>query len=571
MPKKRSFAKKIFRFIGFTLLSIIGLILTVSLIIVLYINFGIRTIPEPIPEDLSSLELERTQIDSNFYNIGNNWIRKSNTGLWEMYIEGTAFERGVINGKLSKELIIKQEDAFVDQIKEMIPSMSYLRFLKYLIKWFNSDIDTYIKKEYLLEIYGISFSASDDYEYIGTKYHRILNYHAAHDIGHALQDLNMAGCTSFSAWNGRSEDSSLIIGRNFDFYVGDKFAEDKIIYFANPFKGYKYMVVSWGGMIGAVSGMNEYGLTVTINAAKSDMPQSAKNPISLLAREMLQYSKNIEEAYEIAKNRDLFVSEAIMIGSAEDNETAIIEKSPTKTDIFYSDKKNHILCSNHFQSNTFKNEESNIENIKTSSSNYRYKRLEELLEKFPALNIYNTAEILRDQKGLNDKNIGMSNEKAMNQLIAHHSIIFKPHERKFWISTSPWQLGKYVCYDLNKIFEIAPGLKENKEIYEQNLIIEADSFLYTDNYKDFLKYQALKNEIIKSSKENKNFSDNEIEELISANPEFYLVFSLVGDYYLKKGEVQKAKEYYEIALSKEIPVVSEIEKIKEHIRECVKE
>ena len=51
---------------------------------------------------------------------------------------------GVVNGKLTKELIFKQEKAFVDHIGEMIPSESYLDFLKYFIRFFNRDIDEYI-------------------------------------------------------------------------------------------------------------------------------------------------------------------------------------------------------------------------------------------------------------------------------------------------------------------------------------------------------------------------------------------------------------------------------------------
>ena len=549
---------KILKYTGiFFLVVILGL--------VAYYNLAI-SIDVPENTNLEALKLERKKLGDNFYVLKNNWLRKNKYGIWEMYLEGEAFERGVVHGKLAKELVVKQEDNFVGQLKQLIPSQTYLNFLKYFIVWFNRDIDKYIPEEYKKEIYGVSFSASDNYSFIGTNYERILNYHAAHDIGHALQDKNMVpGCTAFSTWDSRTIDSSLIVGRNFDFFVGEGFAEDKIVCFIKPDSGYKIMYVTWGGFTGVVSGMNEKGLTITLNASKSDVPSGSATPISVLAREILQYAKNIKEAYAIAEKRKTFVSESIMIGSAEDDKTYIIEKSPTKIDL-YETTGNQILCSNHFQGSSFNSEK----DIKERSSVYRYQRLQQLLSRYDKLDEKKVALILRDQKGLDDKNIGMGNEKALNQLIAHHSIIFKPKKKIVWVSANPFQLGAYVAYDLNKIFADAPGMKIDKEISEEQLLIPADSFLLSKDYQKFLIYKGLR----KTFQENKNklltlFGDFYINNLITSNPEFYYTYWLVGDYYqFNAKEYSKAIKYYEIALTKEVPRDNEIDYLNKAILKC---
>jgi len=549
----------------------IGCLLTSLILLISFcIVFNIITkLTPPKPTDLSSLKLQRIQIDSNFYVCGNNWLQKNNYGLWELYVEGTAFERGVINGKLTKDLIWKQEDAFVEQINQIIPSRFYLHFLKYLISWFNRDIDQCIEPEYLLEIYGISQSASNNYNFIGSKYERILNYHGAHDIGHAMQDYHIVGCTSFSTWGLKSEDTTLLIGRNFDFYVGDKFAEDKIVCFINPDKGYKLMMVTWGGMIGAVSGMNEKGLTITLNAGKSEIPYEAATPISIIAREILQYAKNINEAFAIAKKHKSFVSESLMIGSLEDNKTVIIEKTPLTTTMFASDT-NFIICSNHFQSKELKNTDLNIQNIKESSSMFRYNRVMELLNSYPTMNVTNAAELLRNKEGLGNKQIGMGNEKSINQLIAHHSIIFKPAQKMVWVSTNPYQLGAYVAYDLNKIFANFKGLKVKTEIITPSLTIAADSFLLSSDYQSYLKYRKYK-QLLSFFIKNAPYiqlPESFIISFINTNPKNYLTFMLAGEYYQKKNNYSKAMVYYQLALTKEIATHTEQNQINENITKC---
>jgi tetratricopeptide (TPR) repeat protein len=537
-------------------LRVIGVMVLLFGLLFAYLAW-VSKINPPKVSDLSALQLQREEPDTGLYTIKNSWFRKSNSGLYEMYVEGSPYELGTVNGKLSEELVKKQEDYFSEQINKMIPSKSYLHFLKYLIGWFNRNLPENVTDEYKQEIYGVSQSASDGYTYIGTKYSRILNYHSAHDIGHALQNMMLVGCTSFGTWGNASQDSTMIIGRNFDFWVGDNFAKNKIVEFVNPSSGYKFMSVTWGGFVGVVSGMNEKGLTVTINSAKSSIPSGSATPVSLVVREIVQYAKNIKEAIAIAQKRKMFVSESFLVGSAMDNKAVVIEKTPDSLSI-YDPNKNEILCTNHFQSNDFWNSEPNVEQRQNSASVYRYQRLTQLLQQNGPNTVQKTINILRDYKGVNNADIGLGNEKAVNQFIAHHAIVFEPQQLKVWVSTSPWQMGQFVCYDLNKVFALE-GMKNNREIYEADLNINADSFIYTPTFKRFEQFRM-----------NKQLAMDGAtiipDSLVAENPNYYNSYVAAGDYYFKKREYKKALPYYQKALTLEIATVGE----KDHIESRIK-
>jgi len=545
-----------------------SIIIIVLLIVVSVVTFNVKTkIVPPKIQDLSILEVVRENPSPNFYKIGNSWLRKNKFGLWEMYLEGTPFEIGVINGKLTKELIKIQEDAFVEQINTLIPSKSYLRFLKYFIGWFNRDIDEYIPDEYLQEIYGVSFGASEGYEYIGNNYERMLNYHGAHDIGHALQSLALVGCTSFAS-NLHTNDSSMIIGRNFDFYVNESFAKNKIVAFVNPEKGHKFMYLTWASMIGVVSGMNEKGLTVTINAAKSDIPTKAATPISLLAREILQYAGNIKEAIEIAKRRKTFVSESIFIGSAADHNTIIIEKSPSKLGVYTTDASS-IVCSNHFQSDMFSTDVNNLEYIKESASEYRELRCQQLINKKQKLDYNDVANILRDYNGIDDINIGIGNEKTMAQMISHHSIIFLPEKLVTWVSTPPFQFGEYLSYNLKQVFSTT-NINKNVVLYDSTFNIAPSGFLQSSDFNSFNNYKKLRAELQSHIKEETKI-DNEqdfIDSLINNNPEYYQGYVLAANYFYLQNEKQKALTYYQKALTKEFENTTTRVLVEDRISEC---
>ncbi|MBL4698838.1 MAG: hypothetical protein JKX70_08385, partial [Phycisphaerales bacterium] len=544
---------KLLRNTFFILLTLLALIFVGAQVIYFTLELDSPEVENATPSDEPTTE-------SGIRFLNGNWYFQNDHGLWEAYLAGKPYERGVVFGKLAKAQIQEQEGYFIAQIRRMIPSESFLKTLKYGIAWFNRDLPNHIPQEIKQELYGISDSFSSEFEFIGPNYSRILNYHAAHDIGHALQDLSIVGCTSFAAWDGASADSSLIIGRNFDFYMGDDFAKDKIILFMRPDSGYAFASITWAGFMGVVSGMNEHGLTVTLNAAKSAIPTGSRTPISILAREILQYARTIDQAYEIASSRKTFVSESILIGSAADGKAAIIEKSPSGIDIYFSDS-DKLVCANHYQSERFKNSEENLKNIKYSDSNYRFQRMNQLLSRTDSLVPVSAVKMLRDQKGLENVEIGMGNPKAINQLLAHHAVIFQPEKRLMWVSVNPFQLGKFLCYDLNSVFSETYKNLRPKGIYIDSLTIAEDAFLSSEKYTDFIFYRKMKNRLFDFVVLGKAIEWNAgIEQrFIDSNPESYVTYLVLGDYYLEQENLKKAREYYKICLSKEVASLQERE------------
>lgn len=498
------------------------------------------------------------------YTFKNNFLIKNRYGLWEMYVEGDPYQRGMISGALAHNLILHQEDAFMAKVKEIVPSKFKQSVLRQFLKWYNRKLHEHVPEEYLAEIYGISQYASKEYDYVAPPYLRSLYLHAAHDIGHALTDLSMVGCTSFAVRDDKTQDGSLLIARNLDFYAGDEFAEDKIIAFIKPDTGYPFMSVVWGGMIGNLSGMNTKGLTVTINSGKSDIPLQAKTPISILSREILQYAQNIDEAVAIAKKREVFVSESIMVGSAQDHRAVLIEVSPNKFGVYEVPNSSQLICSNHFQSEAYSEDENNEYAIENSHSQYRYEKMTELLDTNEKVNPEDAAAIMRNTEGLNGIALGYGNEKAINQLLAHHSVIFKPEQRIVWVSANPYQLGEYVAYNLDDIFN-KPHVRNLTSMAVERLTIAADPFLYTDAYKNYKQYRK-EDRIIDAAIENKETLPLAfIETYQSYNPDFWEVYYKAGVYNYNRGYYTAAKAEFEKALTKEITTVPDREQVEDYL------
>ena len=470
--------------------------------------------PEFVPSQVPVV-----QVNDSLRRWGSSSLRIDPDGLYEMRVCGGPFERGEAIGKLGEDLLYQQEKAFADKLFEMVPSSRYRAFLHYFITIFNRRMGASVPLEYRQEIKAMSASCTHEFDDFGSPYERQMQYHSAHDIGHVMQDYMLVGCTSFAVWGRESADSSLLMARNFDFYMGEEFAKNKLVLFEKPDSGYAYVSVTWPGMLGVVSGMNTQGLAVTINASKLEVPSSSATPISILVKSILQYASNIEEAETIAASFKTFVCESILVGSANDGRAVIIEKTPSAMGVYSPDGDSEssrmtaassanmvsqlggavesvrqgvaspsaadgsphgcgsgtgwladfssgnsaasldeasvvtrVICTNHYQSDRFRDDPVNVENIRVSDSGYRYRRVQQLLDSLGSIDYLKAAAVLRDIRGVDGEDVGYCNDLSINQMLAMHSVIFKPAEKKIWVSTSPWQFGKFVCFDLDEVF-----------------------------------------------------------------------------------------------------------------------
>ncbi len=277
-PQRPRRAKKLLKITAAVFLGVLVLILSFSWFTAWYC-----TAQEPKLLVTPPILKESLVRDGEHAVIGKSWIAKKD-GIIRMYLEGDPFTLGYCNAKLTQDYMQQQEESLYHVVQQFVPSKVKLWLLIQYVYWMDRNLPSYVTPDYQMEIYGLSRCYADPFPGTAPLYHRILNYHAAHDISHAVMNSPLMGCTSFAAWGRKTNDGHLLVGRNFDFNPGRWFDENKIVIKVKPDRGLGFISVAWSGMAGAVSGINDAHIAVAINGAPSSPPHTIGTPASLVMR-----------------------------------------------------------------------------------------------------------------------------------------------------------------------------------------------------------------------------------------------------------------------------------------------
>ena len=380
--------------------------------------------------------------------IGANWLGQRDH-LMYMSLTGDAFTLGYANAVLTTPYLLQQGQALQDAVHEKLGAPWKFWLLKKYVTWRNRDLPDFVPAPYQMEVLGLATGGPPAPAGFGPAYHVILNCHAAHDISHMVMGHPLVGCAAFAAWDEATANGHLIVGRNFDWNAGACFDQNKIVVHVAPDEGLRFISVSWPGMAGVVSGINEARVAVTVNAGQSSDQPSIGIPISILIRDVLQHASTLEEAVDMVRTSQVFVADAYLVADGTSGRAVVVEKSP-HTCVVRQPDGSSIACTNHFLRPPLRDDPANQAYSQEATSVTRYQRLTDLVaQAHGTLDVPAAARILRDAhlRALGKPVLG--HPATLANLETTHSVIMDVTDGIVWVSTYPHQLGQYVPFQID--------------------------------------------------------------------------------------------------------------------------
>jgi predicted choloylglycine hydrolase len=334
-------------------------------------------------------------------------------GITVVYLTGSPYEIGFANGKLCKNEILRANKPFLDIYEKVSldPQNKWLEVSK--------KLEIHIPEEYLEEMRGIADGAEIDYEKI-----LFLN---------TLTTISMGNkCFAFAF---KENNSKIVTFRQIDEDKASFLYKNMILYIIKPQKGYGFAAILNPGWIDGESGINEKGITVSQNNIHIRQTEWDIMPITQLSRQMLQYSKTIDEAEQLLDKQKGFPARLLFVSSKKSASIfEIANKEKARMDM----ANGFLTLANHACLIPSKNVLSSSTRRLDFGNEFLDKNLKEM-DKEKALELVRSSRI-----------------SWRWNLVVHNrqSFIFSPSDLDFWIAIppdsnfTPASYGPYIGFNL---------------------------------------------------------------------------------------------------------------------------
>ncbi len=366
-----------------------------------------------------------------------------------LLLHGSPYALGRNNAKLFAPEMAAQEQTLLDLLFKFAKGPATALLMRQISLAYLVGFDSYLLPRERQEILGLADGASDPLPDLGPRYARLAAYHAVHELSQRFAfDNPLFACTLVAVGGKRSTLGHALLGRNFDFEGGDIFDQHKVVVAVRPQTGFGFVSVAWAGMAGVVSGINERGLAVVINAGASSDYNRVGAPTTLLVRRALEQASTIDEAVRVLTSAPRFVTDIIGLSEAS-GRVAVLELTPNH----YALREGEVLfATNHLEHPAFADDPTNRARQKQTTTVPRRLRLTTIgREHTGTWGVEDILATLRDKRDAAGATLPLGHRHAIDALIASHSVIFDSTAKIVWVSAGPHTLGPYLGYDVQRL------------------------------------------------------------------------------------------------------------------------
>ncbi len=138
---------------------------------------------------------------------------------------------------------------------------------------------------------------------------------------------DQVACRQLVLWGDHTADGELLHARNLDWrdYRGDPLKRNNLILNVKPEGGIEYLMLTWPGLTGVLTGTNHEGITVAFNTLSGGWQPRAAEPIFFTLKRVLRSCKTLDEAIVTIRDAKPLGNGSIMISSAKEKRAAVVE------------------------------------------------------------------------------------------------------------------------------------------------------------------------------------------------------------------------------------------------------
>jgi len=333
---------------------------------------------------------------------------------------GSDYEIGLQQGQSNREAIQKALEAIfnLDLVKQskpkLVPKHLFVMLAKRRAnKMLRKDLESFYPKQ-AERIGGIAEGSKVDVPSL---------------LFVQMLEMILCSCTSIGLLPNATSTGETILAKNFDYL---NFTEPySLVCETQPKEGFKTLCCRMVPLSGALDAMNEHGLAMTYNLARSVDEPECHVPTSVILQEMLETCKNTREAKDfLAKAKTGGHDGIVTLADAKGNlETAELSCGHLKV---REPEGDVVVNTNHYQTAEMKSVEIPADKIQRvqgyRTSPLRFQRAKELLKNKRSIDEELIKTVLRDH--------GAEHVPSMNTICVHgevgsttRSIIMYPNRR----------------------------------------------------------------------------------------------------------------------------------------------